>query len=412
MNLPKVSFSHHLATALALIFGIAAGLTGAPLVATFSCEATALFMKLLQLLSGPMIFLAIVSTLTQIATPGALSSTVKKLCTYTLATTLLAAVIGLALFLFLHPVSPTSLPGTPALPAAVQTSYWDALKNMIPHNIIEPFRTNNVIALALIALALSLALRSLPQKTSQVTTAFFHALFEALLFLTSKLMVVIPLAIFAFTAQLTLQLKTEAASFTPFLWYAGCVLGANLLQGCVILPLFLKFKRHSPLFVARQMLPALIIAFISKSSTIALPLSLKCAVDRLKVSNQTARISFPLCSVINMNGCAAFILITTLFIATSYGMVFSGWELGLWVLLSTLAAIGNAGVPMGCFFLTSAFLLAIGLPLDRMTLILPLYAFFDMVETALNVWSDSCITYLVDRDLKQKKELTQDLQGA
>ncbi len=412
MNFPKMSFSHHLATALALIFGIAAGLSRSPYIAAFSREATTLFMTLLQLLSGPMIFLAIMSTLTQIAAPGVLSSTVKKLCTYTLATTLLAAVIGLALFLVVHPASPTSLLGTADLPAAVQTSYWDALKTMIPSNIIEPFRTNNVIALALIALALSLALRSLPQQTSQVTTAFFRALFEALLFLTSKLMVIIPLAIFAFTAQLTLQLTTKAATFTPFLWYAGCVLGANLIQGCLVLPAFLKFKRHSPLVVARHMLPALLIAFISKSSTIALPLSLKCAIDRLKVSDQTARISFPLCSVINMNGCAAFILITTLFIATSYGVVFSGWELGLWVAFSTLAAIGNAGVPMGCFFLTSAFLLAMGLPLERMTLILPLYAFFDMVETALNVWSDSCITYLVDRDLKQKQALAQGLQGA
>lgn len=71
-----------------------------------------------------------------------------------------------------------------------------------------------------------------------------------------------------------------------------------------------------------------------------------------------------------------------------------------WIFLSTIAAIGNAGVPMGCFFLTTAFLIGMGVPIELMGMILPLYSLFDMVETALNVWSDSCITAVVDKELK------------
>jgi Na+/H+-dicarboxylate symporter len=41
-----------------------------------------------------------------------------------------------------------------------------------------------------------------------------------------------------------------------------------------------------------------------------------------------------------------------------------------------------------------------GVPVELMGIILPLYSLFDMVETALNVWSDSCITAVVDKDLK------------
>ena len=99
-----------------------------------------------------------------------------------------------------------------------------------------------------------------------------------------------------------------------------------------------------------------------------------------------------------MNGCAAFILITVLFVATSAGLFFSLLQMLPWILISTFAAIGNAGVPMGCFFLSSALLLGMGVPLDLLGLILPLYTFFDMLETALNVWSDSCVTAIVDKE--------------
>lgn len=73
----------------------------------------------------------------------------------------------------------------------------------------------------------------------------------------------------------------------------------------------------------------------------------------------------------------------------------------MWVVLATLAAVGNAGVPMGCFFLSSALLSGAGIPLEIMGLILPLYALIDMLETALNVWSDCCVTAVVAKELEE-----------
>ena len=106
-----------------------------------------------------------------------------------------------------------------------------------------------------------------------------------------------------------------------------------------------------------------------------------------------------------MNGCAAFILTTVLFVASMHGVSFSAFDLIGWVLLSSIAAIGNAGVPMGCFFLTSAFLIGMDIPLYMMGLILPFYTILDMIETMLNVWSDACITIAVDKDLSKVPEL-------
>lgn len=67
-------------------------------------------------------------------------------------------------------------------------------------------------------------------------------------------------------------------------------------------------------------------------------------------------------------------------------MTYSLVEMIVWIFVATIAAIGNAGVPMGCYFLASAFLAAMNVPLNIMGVILPYYAIIDMFETAINVW--------------------------
>ena len=72
-----------------------------------------------------------------------------------------------------------------------------------------------------------------------------------------------------------------------------------------------------------------------------------------------------------------------------------------YTLLTTIAAaaIGNAGVPMGCYFLTLSLMSGIGAPVAILGIILPIYTIIDMVETAVNVWSDSCVAVMVHHDL-------------
>jgi Na+/H+-dicarboxylate symporter len=54
---------------------------------------------------------------------------------------------------------------------------------------------------------------------------------------------------------------------------------------------------------------------------------------------------------------------------------------------------------MGCYFLTLSLMSGIGAPVAILGIILPIYTIIDMVETAENVWSDSCVSAMVDRDL-------------
>ena len=289
---------------LALGCGVCAGLYPSPLLLKVTKELGELFIKLLRLLSAPMVFLAILSTLTQMGQVKTMQLMARKVLKYTLLTTLLAAIIGLGLFLLFSPSGHPRAEGG-ALPSAIHTtSYWAVCKTMIPENFLTPFLENQVLALALLAAALGLALRSLPEEKTREVRAVFQTLFDALLILTSKVMLIIPLAIFGFTTELIANIRADALSFRPLFWYAACIITANLLQGFFVLPWLLKIKNQSPIRLAKGMLPALTIAFLSKSSSVALPVSLQCASKRLRISEKTARFSFPLCSVINMNGCA------------------------------------------------------------------------------------------------------------
>jgi Na+/H+-dicarboxylate symporter len=187
--------------------------------------------------------------------------------------------------------------------------------------------------------------------------------------------------------------------------YLLTVVMANLIQGLVVLPLFAKSKGVSPVKLFIKMMPALSLALFSKSSSATLPMTMRCAEERAGMSKKLSSLAFPLCTAINMNGCAAFILITVLFVSMSNGIHYSMAEMILWTFIATIAAIGNAGVPMGCYFLSSAFLASQDVPLTLLAIILPFYTIIDMLETTINVWSDSCVVAVVEREIKTNEEV-------
>ena len=116
-----------------------------------------------------------------------------------------------------------------------------------------------------------------------------------------------------------------------------------------------------------------------------------------------ARFVLPICTTLNMNGCAALILVTSRFVMQNGGEVLDLTTILLWILISVISAIGNAGVPMGCFFLTLSLMSGIGAPIAILGIILPIYTIIDMVETAENVWSDSCVCAMTNHDLKTQE---------
>ena len=149
------------------------------------------------------------------------------------------------------------------------------------------------------------------------------------------------------------------------------------------------------------MFPAVMMALFTKSSTATLPVTVESAEKNLNADQRVARFVLPVCCTINMNGCAAFVLVTSLFVMQNSGIEINVGTILVWSLIAVVSAIGNAGVPMGCYFLTLSLMAGSGAAVGIMGIILPIYTIIDMVETAVNVWSDSCVCAMVDKSVKK-----------
>ena len=252
----------------------------------------------------------------------------------------------------------------------------------------------------LLAFAVGIGLSKLPESENKsVVVKGLLGLQDLLFLLIRGLIWTLPLGILAFSAQLSAQVSTGVIA-DSIGKYVLVILGGNAIQFFVILPLFLLARGLNPLHVLGRMMPAVLMALFTKSSAATLPVTMESAEQRLGVRKDIARFVLPICTTINMNGCAAFILVTSLFVMQNGGEVLNLTTILMWVLISVISAIGNAGVPMGCFFLTLSLMSGIGAPVAILGIILPIYTIIDMVETAENVWSDSCVCAMTDHDLR------------
>ncbi|MCI6159297.1 MAG: dicarboxylate/amino acid:cation symporter [Selenomonadaceae bacterium] len=391
----------------ALILGGLLGWLGiTPLNNLFNFVAT-VFTRLFQFVAVPTIALAVITTLAKLGAEKNTGRIFAHAVTYTLLTTIAAAAIGLALFLWIAPGNlPADVLGAGEANVPLQKlgslSYYDHILSVIPNNLLKPFLDGNVLSVMLIAAAFGLGLAFMPRSENRTALLKVIDGAQELLFtLIRGLLFILPVGILAFAGQLSAQI--EAGVIVGALGkYTAVVLGSNAIQIFIVIPLFLLVRGLNPLYVFRKMAPALAVALFTKSSAGTLPVTLASAEQNLKVDPRVSRFVLPICTTINMNGCAAFILITSLFVMQNAGIDLSFSSMVLWLFIAVLAAIGNAGVPMGCYFLTLSLMSSIGAPIGLMGVILPIYTIIDMIETAENVWSDSSVCAMTDHDLRGK----------
>ena len=390
----------------ALIVGGALGLLGLGWLNALMTFIATVYTRLFQFLAVPTIVLAVITTLASIGDQKDTGRIFRHALTYTLLTTVAAAAVGLVLFLLIHP---GNLPA--AMVAGGQTSipknlggetYYDHILSVVPNNLVQPFLEANVLSLLLIAAAVGIALAKMRQGERRTTVLNLLLGLQDLLFMLIKgLIWTLPLGILAFAAQLSAQVSAGVAA-DSLGRYVAVILGGNVLQFFIVLPLFLLARGINPLRHLGKMMPAVLMAFFTKSSAATLPVTMETAEKRAGVAPKVARFVLPICTTINMNGCAAFILVTSLFVMQNGGTQLTLPTMLLWLVIAVIAAIGNAGVPMGCYFLTLSLMTGQGAPVGIMGIILPIYTIIDMVETAENVWSDSCVAAMTDHDLKDK----------
>ena len=401
----------------ALLVGAILGLLGISWLNEVMNFVATVYTRLFQLLAVPTIVLAVITTFATFGSKGS-GKIFGRTLIYTLLTTFAAAAVGAILYVLIAPgnlpidsvagvdlksLSQESGDISHLSPFTSHLSYTEHILSVIPNNIIKPFLEGNVLSLLLLAFAIGFGLSKLPESENKaVVVRGLLGLQELLFLLIRGLIWTLPLGIVAFSAQLSAQV-TAGVVADSIGKYVLVVLGGNVIQFFIVLPLFLLARGLNPIHVLGRMMPAVLMALFTKSSAATLPVTIDTAENRLGIRKNVARFVLPICTTINMNGCAAFILVTSLFVMQQGGTPLTWTTILLWILISVVSAVGNAGVPMGCYFLTLSLMSGVGAPVAVLGIILPIYTIIDMVETAENVWSDSCVAAIVDRRLSVKQ---------
>lgn len=172
--------------------------------------------------------------------------------------------------------------------------------------------------------------------------------------------------------------------------FVGTVIVGLGFHFCVTLPLILWFiTKRNPYRFMLHMSQALLTAFSTASSSATLPITMKSAIEKAKVSRESTEFVLPLGATINMDGTALYEAAAVLFIAQAIGQDLSFGQQVVVAITATLAAIGAAGIPEAGLITMLIVLRAVDLPTEYIALILPVDWFLDRFRTATNVFGDS-----------------------
>lgn len=382
---------------LAIVLGVLSGLSDIAALQSFGILISDIFIKIFKCISMPIIALSLIVTVSSYSAAAGMQKVWQRTLFYTVSTTIVAAAVSCGLYLLINPSNVQLLiEAVPAVETPVVASYSQHLLNMIPSNIFSPFVEHQVMGVLLIGIIVGIAIRYIKEEEPRKEMVNFfkgaHGLFLAI---TTGVVAIIPIGLYGFITATVVQLR-DGMDLQGIGEYLAIVVLANIVQGFVILPLWLKFNHIRPFVTMRAMLPALSLAFFSKSSAGTLPVTMATAEKNLQINPRISRFVLPFCTSINMNGCAAFIFTTVIYLMQNQGIEITLSTMVVWIFIATIAAVGNAGVPMGCFFLSASLLASMNVPIVLLGIILPFYSLIDMVETALNVWSDACVATVVN----------------
>jgi Na+/H+-dicarboxylate symporter len=187
--------------------------------------------------------------------------------------------------------------------------------------------------------------------------------------------------------------------------YLGCFLHAALVYSGLIMIVV----RKSPFWYFKGVRESTLTAFVTRSSSATLPVTMRVAQENLGVSEGISSFVLPLGATINMDGTALYQGVCALFIAQAYGLPLGiGAQLSI-ILTATLASIGTAGVPGAGLIMLTLVLTAVGLPVEGVALVAGIDAVLDMARTAINVTGDSCVAAVVAKTEGELREVERTL---
>ena len=338
----------HWQVALAMIFGVLAGLVGGQALADKIGWIGQLFIKLLKMIIVPLVLTSIISGVASVGGGAGLGRLFGKTLGYYVLTSLLAVITGLILANTLQPGVGADIAGaeTHELPnLTVVTSPAQLILDIVPENIVEAASETKMLSVIFFSIVLGISISRLPGHHREPLLRLIGSAFEAMMRLTSGIIhLVAPIGVFSLIV--TLVGTTGLASFKALGLYALVLFIGLSIHLCLTLPLVLKFLGGiNPLVHFKNMVDPMFMAFSTNSSGATLPVTINAVKNKIGVSNRVTSFVLPMGATVNMDGTALHECAGALFIAQVMGVAMGFDQQILIVMTSLLASIGAAAVP-------------------------------------------------------------------
>ncbi|RPF54449.1 dicarboxylate/amino acid:cation symporter [Aquisalibacillus elongatus] len=363
-----------------------------------------IFLRLIQMMVVPIVFISIVLGTASIGDPKKLGRIGGKTIAFFLLSTAVAITIAMTLAFIVKPGSPGLMDESAAnYEASESPSVVDTLVNIIPTNPIAAMTNGEMLQIIFFAIFIGFGLTILSKKTDRIYRLFEQAN-ELVMYLVMVVMYTAPFGAFGLIASAVggagmEAIKSMAAYFLVV--FVALIIHAIVTYGSVI-----KFvAKKSPIWFLKNFSPAMSVAFGTASSGATLPVSMKTAQENLGVRKSVSSFVQPLGATINMDGTAIMQGVATVFIAQVYAVDLSFTQLLTVLLIAILASVGTAGVPGVGLIMLAMVLDQVGLPPEAIGLILGVDRLLDMMRTAVNITGDATCALFVsetEKDLEEK----------
>lgn len=378
----------------ALILGVITGLILGETAKELRPLGT-LFINAVRMLVAPLIFFALISSITSLADTGKMKRLATKTLALFLITAFIASFIGLIVGSLFNWGDNLQLVATEVRKREIPP-VADVITNLIPANPFAAFVNGNILQIIVFASFIGISINILGEKAQPMKKVIDSGT-EIMYQLTRIVLELTPLGVFGLMAWVIGNYGL--ATLLPLGKFILAIYIACLIHIIFIYGGFVKlWGGISPLKYFKAIFPAQLLAFSSCSSYASLPMNYKVVTENLGVSKEYSSFVLPLGATINMDGCGGiYPAIAALFIAHIYGIPLDLLDYFLIAITATVASLGTAGVPGTAMVMLTVTLTAVGLPLEGIAFIAAVDRIIDMIRTTTNVTGDSMVALVVGR---------------
>lgn len=365
-----------------------------------------LFVRLLKMIVLPVVITSLVVGAASIH-PSKLGKVGIKVLVIYLITSGFAVAIGLFFGNLFKPGKGVDLAsiGTGVAKQVKAPSLVDTLLNIVPTNPFKAIANGDILPVIFFAMLVGIGLAYLrDSEDSRIKNAaetvfnFFDGSAEVIYKMVRWILEYAPIGVFALIY--VVFAKQGAKAFGPLLSVTATVYVALIVHLIIVYGIILKIGRFPFVKFFSKSKEAIITAFVTRSSSGTLPVTMNVAKNQLGISKGIYSFTLPLGATINMDGTAIYQGVCVMFVAFATGIDLTLTQQITVILTAVLASIGTAGVPGAGAIMLLMVLNSVGLDLSSSSspvalayaMILGVDALLDMGRTALNVAGDLTCT--------------------